>query len=855
MPNKEIDILDQITHINAAIDYEIKHMYINAVGNSATFAKFIKKSATEALRVYKHSTKWAAIKALIGRYEFVDVTTRIGLVKQIREILAELEDFYSGVSENQGIDLNSGHSSDTSLEDKSKPFLDLPKITKAEKPSKPVDPNLDISELDVRFIKGVGPAFAEKLNRLDISTCEDLLHYLPRKHISYADKVLIKDLELDQDVTIIGEILKVSAFKSPRKSLVIITIVIADPTGKVKINKFLKGSSTHTFLRQFKGQYPEGAQVLCSGTVKADKYGKQKQISNPVLEVVSGDFAEGRDNIHTARIVPIYPLTEGVSLMQLRKVMHNALEAYEPNFKEFLPQYVLEEYDLMSYQEALKEIHFPSSLESKDKASERLIFNEFFLMQLRFMQKRREVKKEEKSIQFNCFEDGLVDRFLTQLPFTLTGAQQRTFYSEVLPDLVSKFPMHRLLQGDVGSGKTVVAFMTLLIAVDNGYQSALMVPTEILAEQHYRSFKAWAEMIRETGEGLGINVALLTGKMRVREKREVLQGLANGQTNIVVGTHALIQDLVEFDNLGMVIIDEQHRFGVKQRDILMKKGKDGDSKNVERLFMTATPIPRTLALTMHGDLDVSEIDELPPGRSPVLTSVVKRKSEAFKVISDEVAKGRQAYIVFPLIDESESLSAKAATAEYQKLTKDIFPELKIGLMHGRLPDDEKEQVMKDFREAKLDILVSTTVIEVGVDVPNATVMMIESAERFGLAQLHQLRGRVGRGSNQSYCLLCSSSKTEQSMQRLGIMTKTNNGFIVAQEDMKLRGAGDFLGTRQSGLPDFALASLADHEEMLMMARKCARELIAEDPSFEKDEHNGLKQKLKKTAYKVVLSGG
>ncbi len=880
MQQKEQNILDKIAQINSAIEYEVAHMYINAVGRKASFDKFIKNEAQSALRIYKHSTKWAAIKALISRYDYVDLTTRISIIRQIREILIELRDFYSD-NPNELTKMDASKFNDAEINQNTVKPLSYKKAKPKEEPV--FDPNLDISEMDIRFVKGVGPALADKLNMLGINTCENLLHHLPRKHISYEDRVLISEMELEQDVTILGEIHKVSAFKSPKKSLVILTIIIKDTSGKVKITKFLRGNSTHIFLKQFKGQYPEGAQVLCSGTVKKDKYSKQPVISNPVIEVISGDFTEGRDNVHTGRIVPIYPLTEGLSLMQLRKIIYGALDLYKKNLKEFLPESLIKEYELMPYAEAIREVHFPTSMEKKDKATERLIFNEFFLMQLRFAKKRSEIKREEKNIEFNCFDNGLVDRFISLLPFKLTYAQERVFFSEILPDLVSKYPMHRLLQGDVGCGKTVVAFLTLLIAVDNGFQGAIMAPTEILAEQHLRSFSAWADALREYDiekanpkqgildfeksikekielkhkpqilEGLGMKVALLTGKMRVKEKREVLQGLANGQINIVIGTHALIQDGVDFNNLGLVIIDEQHRFGVKQRDVLVKKGKDGDEKNVERLFMTATPIPRTLALSMHGDLDVSEIDELPPGRSPAITSIVKRKSDAYTLIRNEVAKGRQAYIVFPLIDESETLSAKAATVEFDRLKKEVFEDFTMGLMHGRLDPDVKEKVMEDFREAKIDILVSTTVIEVGVDVPNATVMMIESAERFGLAQLHQLRGRVGRGQHQSYCLLASASKTDTAMARLNVLTATNNGFVLAQEDMKLRGAGDFLGLRQSGLPDFAIASIVEHEEMLVVARNAARNYMALDPDLNQSEI--LSKKIANTSNLAHLAGG
>ena len=833
----ERDLLNKVIQLKAAIEYEKSLMYINALGNSTSFSEFIIKESKAALKVFKHSTKWASIKALISRYEFVDVSTRINLLKKISETLVELEEFYL-------------RALGELPQEKSEKFIGQSLKKKIKEETIEVE---NISDFDLRYVKGIGPVLATKLGEIGVNNVEDLLNYLPRKHVSYKDKVLIKDLMLDQDVTILGEVDKVTAFKLPKKDLVVITIVIKDPTGKVKVTKFLKAKSTHIILSQFKKQYPIGAQVLCAGTIKEDKYSKGYQVSNPVLEVIADDFIEGRDNIHTGRIVPIYPLTEGLSLMQLRKIIYNAINLYSSNLKDFVPQEVLMKHGLMGYREALQEIHFPQSEEAKDKASARLIFNEFFLMQLRFAQRRHHVKQQKKNIEFNCFENGLVDKFIASLPFELTYAQQRVFFSELLPDMVSESPMHRLIQGDVGCGKTVVAFLALLIAVDSGFQTAIMAPTEILAEQHYRSFQEWVAQLSQHGEGLGMKIGLLTGRMRAKPKRETLQGLANGEIKIVVGTHALIQEGVEFENLGLVIIDEQHRFGVKQRDVLTKKGKDGGAKSVERLFMSATPIPRTLALSMHGDLDVSEIDEMPQGRLPVKTEIVRKKSDAYKKIREEINQGHQAYVVFPLIDESESLSAKAATVEFEKLKEKIFPDLRIGLMHGKLPDDEKENIMSEFRKGNLDILVSTTVIEVGVDVPNSTVMLIESAERFGLAQLHQLRGRVGRGKDQAYCLLSSNSSSPLNQTRLNILTNTSNGFVVALEDMKLRGAGDFLGTRQSGLPDFALANISEHEEMLTFARNSAMELIEKDPELK--QYGLLRKRLENSPYAGLLAAG
>jgi ATP-dependent DNA helicase RecG len=495
------------------------------------------------------------------------------------------------------------------------------------------------------------------------------------------------------------------------------------------------------------------------------------------------------------------------------------------------------------------------------------------------MQLRHEHKQKHKGIQFNCFENGLVDKFLDRLPFKLTHAQERVFYNEILPDMVTNQPMHRLLQGDVGSGKTIVAFLAMLTAISDNYQSAIMVPTEILAEQHYHKFCDWINMMEEN---LKIRAGLLIGKQKTAERREVLAGIKNGTINLIVGTHALIQESVEYKRLGLIIIDEQHRFGVKQRELLAKKALTSDnydsqlaivasdevadkqdtdrhpdyqhlSPTVEKLFMTATPIPRTLALAMHGDLDMSEIDEMPAGRKPIITKIVRRKSEAHELIREEIIKGNQAYIVFPLIDESETLSAKAATVEYEKLKENTFRDFNVGLIHGKLKDDQKEEVMKKFRDKEINILVSTTVIEVGVDVPSATVILIESAERFGLAQLHQLRGRVGRNDKQSYCLLSSGSNSETTQERLRVLERTNNGFILAQEDLKIRGAGDLTGLKQSGVPENALQGLLNQEDILQLARKSAQSLIKIDPDL--STYPLLKKKLDQSSYSEHYDAG
>lgn len=856
--------LEIIAKLKAGIEFEMEHQYINAIGRSGDFTSFIRKQARDALKIYKNSSKWEMIYTIMERYPYLDIATRMNIVKKILNSLSELKDFYI-------------------QEEIDKEGIKDAQSKKASTEIVPADPSIDISTMDVKFVKGVGPRLGEKFKTLGIETTEDLLNYLPRDHISYSEVTPIKELEVDDDASILGFIHKVTAFKSPRKNLVILTIIIRDNSGQLKINKYFKGNSTHFYLKQYKGQYPEGSHVLAVGKVQIDKFSKQKTLNNAVIEVISEDFTESERNnqIHTAKIVPIYPLTEGLSLMILRKLIYFSLKTYKDNLKEFIPEGIREKNNLISYQDALEQIHFPTEFEMKNKAAMRLLFNDFFLMQLSFMQIRKKHKNKHKGIRFNCFENGLVDKFINSLPFELTGAQQRAFYNEILPDMVSSTPMHRLLQGDVGSGKTIVAFLSLLVAVADGYQGAIMVPTEILAEQHYKKF---CDYVDKMEANLEVRVGLLVGKQRVKEKREVLSKLKNGTINIVVGTHALIQESVEFSKLGLVVIDEQHRFGVKQREKLAQKAvvneynsqlqlndrineydreidqnmiKDTENKSndvtVEKLFMTATPIPRTLALAMHGDLDMTEVDEMPAGRKPIITEVVKRKTDAHKLIKQELDKGHQAYIVFPLIDESEALSAKAATTEFEKLRKTTFKDYSVGLIHGKMKDSEKEAVMQAFRHEDINILVSTTVIEVGVDVPKATVIVIESAERFGLAQLHQLRGRVGRNDLQSYCLLSSSSNTETAMTRLGIMTKTNNGFILAQEDLKIRGAGDIAGLRQSGIPESTLQGLIDQEDILVAARESARSLIEISPDLE--DYPILKKRLDQARFTPNLNAG
>jgi len=682
----------------------------------------------------------------------------------------------------------------------------------------------DPEEVNVQFLKGVGPKLAAILSKMGIVTVSELLRHYPRRHLDFQNRLLIRDLEENQEVSIFGFIRTVNAFQSRNRNVSVLTVTISDNTGIITITKFVGGKSNKYLLDRLKEQYPKGAQVLASGIVERDQFKGKLALKNSeveILSMVSDGEEDQHTSIHAGRLVPVYPLTEGLSLRYLRTIMYNALESYAPQITDPLPVELREALGLMELTEALRGIHFPDKVDQKDEARRRLVFDELFAIQLQLAHRRYKFDNQHENVlALKCSEAGMVTDLLNSLPFKLTGAQERVF-GEISRDLASSKPMHRLVQGDVGSGKTVVALLACLIAIENGFQAAMMAPTEILAEQHFRQFQRLLTP-------LGLRCALVLGKHGVKERRLVRQEILTGQVHIAVGTHALLEDDVEFQNLGLIVIDEQHRFGVKQRARLKAK-----SLSPELLTMTATPIPRTLAMTMHGDLDVSEIDELPPGRKPVKTRVGKpsQRDDLWNFILKEIEKGRQVYVVYPLIDESETLAAKAATKEFERLVED-FPNLKFGLMHGKLKPVDKDEVMEKFRKQEYQVLVSTTVIEVGVDVPNASVMVIENADRFGLSQLHQLRGRVGRGADQSYCFLISDSKSPTTQERLEIMTLTNDGFVIAEKDLELRGPGEFLGYRQSGLPDLVLADLVKDARILEEARNTAIAVVKADPELE-----------------------
>jgi len=667
-------------------------------------------------------------------------------------------------------------------------------------------------------LNGIGPKQGERLAKLGLVTVQDLLYYYPRDHIDYARQIEIRDLTVGETVTLVATVKRCNCFTSPRnKKLTILEVTVKDRSGQIKLSRFFAGNryTNRGWQAQQKRLYPPGAVVAASGLVKKSKYGLT--LDNPDIELLDHS-GSSIDSLTVGRVVPVYPLTEGVGADLVRRAVVAALPAAQ-QLKDPLPKALCVPEGLMTLKDAIANIHFPQDSSALDAARHRLIFDEFFYLQLGLL-KRRQQRRQEQASAVLAPTGQLIDHFYQLLPFSLTGAQHRTI-NDILTDLQQPTPMNRLIQGDVGSGKTVVAVVALLAAIQSGYQTALMAPTEVLAEQHYRKIVGWFNLLH-------LPVELLTGSTKTSKRRQIHTQLDTGELRLLVGTHALIQDSVNFQRLGLVVIDEQHRFGVQQRARLQQKGQ---CPHV--LTMTATPIPRTLSLTLHGDLDVSQIDELPPGRQSIQTTIMsgRERTHAYDLIRRQIAQDRQCYIVLPLVEESEKLDLRSAVEEHQRLQDVIFPEFQVGLLHGRMTAGEKDDAIDQFRDRQTQVLVSTTVVEVGVDVPNATVMLIENAERFGLSQLHQLRGRVGRGADKSYCLLMSNSKTEAARQRLKVLEQSQDGFFIAEMDMKLRGPGAVLGTRQSGLPDFALANLVDDQEVLTVARVAAESAIAEDATL------------------------
>jgi ATP-dependent DNA helicase RecG len=684
-------------------------------------------------------------------------------------------------------------------------------------------------ETEVQYVKGVGTKLAQVLSKLNIYTLGDLLFHLPRRYEDRRQFRKIAHARAGDAVTVSGKLVTVDNVKV--RNLTLTKAYLDDGSGVLELVWYNQPYMKDTLNKL------RNSQIVAYGIIKESPYGLQME--TPEWE----DLPDGADPdslLSVNRIVPIYPLTEGIRQKRMRQIIWNAVQ-YAHLAPEILPRSVRERLGLMPIQQAIAQIHFPDSEQAIDPARQRLVFEEFFLMQLGVgMQRQR--TRQERGIAMRIDADRLNEMLHRLVPFDLTNAQKRVI-REIWSDMAQPHPMNRLLQGDVGSGKTIVAAAAILAAVDNQYQAAIMAPTEILAEQHYIN-------LHRLFHPLGISVELLVGRLSNKQRQQARERIATGRGMVAVGTHALIQEGVSFARLGLAIIDEQHRFGVLQRAALRDKGV-----MPHVLVMTATPIPRTLTLTLYGELDVSIIDELPPGRKPVRThwKTPEERLKVYEGVRKLVEQGRQAYVICPLIDESDKLQVRAAEQMAEHLQKDVFPDLRVGLLHGRMKPAEKEAVMDAFRAGELDILVSTTVIEVGVDVPNAAAIVIEDADRFGLAQLHQLRGRVGRSEHQSYCVLIANPKSDDGQRRMDIMTRTNNGFLIAEEDLRIRGPGEIYGTRQSGMPSFRVADLVKDMRLLEVARQEAFHLLESDPDLSRPEHAALLEAVDRFRHRFAIA--
>ena len=669
----------------------------------------------------------------------------------------------------------------------------------------------------VSSLKGVGETRAEQLERIGATTVGDLLYLFPHRYDDYSQMKPISRLQPTEVVSVIGMLERVKAIPMKRGKRV--EAFLDDGSGHLRLNWFNQPWMEH--------QLEAGQAVVVSG--KIEQYLGRLVLNNPDLEAVDND------SLHTGRIVPIYPLTKGMGARTMRNLMKDVVDAWTPYLPDHLPVDVRDRADLMDYGDAVGQAHFPDSLEDLQDARHRLAFDELFIYQMGMLQQRH-IWQSRTGTPLRVGDDWL-QSLIAGLPYQLTGAQQHAL-EDIRHDMATDLPMNRLLQGDVGSGKTVIAAVAIGMAIENGVQAALMAPTSILAEQHAESL---SQLLVNSPVGDSFNLALLTGSVSDSERQDIYNGLATGDINIVIGTHALIQDNVAFQNLGLAIIDEQHRFGVAQRGTLRDKAAEG---NPHLLVMTATPIPRTLALTLHADLDLTVMDEMPPGREPVKTRVIqpKERERAYAYIRSQIEQRNQAYIVYALIEESEKIAASGAVDAFERLSENVFPDLQLGLLHGRMSAYEKESVMAAFYAGEIDVLVSTTVIEVGIDVPNATVMMVEDANRFGLAQLHQLRGRVGRGGNEGYCILVADQPFLDHDPRLSALEETTDGFKLAEIDWELRGAGDLLGQRQSGFGVTTFANLMD-PKLVESVQQQAWRIYESDPVLQLPEHAELRNRV------------
>lgn len=777
-----------INRLQQALTVEAEHGFSNLQGKQFLFADFLQSNLNLVEETQKVAVKYT-------EYSEYSLSQRQNLVAETRRILYDI---------------------------RRRELEQVSPIAKTKKPrTEPLKPSSKSPltlETALSQLDGLG-RIAEKLTKLDLHTVQDVLHYYPRDHVDYAHQVAIKDLEDGSTVTIVGTIQKFTCFTSPKNpNLTIVEILLRDRTGKIKLNRFWMGKryANRGWQEQQKRLYPENSLAAASGVVKKGKFGLT--LDGFELEILesSSDRIESET---IGRVVPIYPLTEGISPELIRKVVIQCLPL-AAKIEDTMPPKLRQDYQLVDLAQAIASIHYPEDGEKLIRAVIRLTFDKFFYRRLVSLYRRN----QQKGTSF-VPQSKLIEKLETILPFTLTNAQKRVV-AEIRADLQKTTPMNRLVQGDVGSGKTIVAIYSILAAIESGFQTALMAPTEVLSEQHYRKIVEWFMQLH-------LPVELLTGSTKASKRKGILRQLATGELPLLIGTHALIQDGVNFQRLGLVVIDEQHRFGRDQRSRLLQKGEDPHV-----LIMTATPIPRTLYLT-NSEIEVSIIDELPPGRKPIQTNLLKpaQRKDAYELIRREIAQGRQAYIVFPLVEESEKMEdIKAAIQEKETLQEKIFPNFQVGLLHGQMSSANKDLAIQEFRALKTQILVATTVIEVGVDIPNASVMLIEHSDRFGLAQLHQLRGRVGRGASQSYCLLISNSKSESAIARLQVLEQSQDGFFIAERDFQIRGKGKDEGTEQSGHAGFAiedrLSDEAARQEVFQIARQAAERVMAKDPSLD-----------------------
>ena len=787
-------IKDWIRPLQKALTLESENRFTNLLGKKQHFNDYLNKSLSnlDNLKLTNEFIKlFGEFSIKYSEYNDLDINQRKRLVIDTRKGLLKL---------GKSIDLNYSNKNTDSY------F------------SKVIDSNLSLNS-DISLIKSIGKINKNKLNELGIYNIKDIINYFPRTYLDYTNRVKIINLKPDNLYTCIATIKKFYIYKSPNNSnLSIMNIVIFDETSSIKVTKFFLGKRfrSYSFFSSQKSLYIPGTKLAISGKVKLSEYGKN--FVDPQIEILNTN--EESFNF-SGKIMPLYSLSESFSNLSFIKLIKKVI-IYSKQYPDLLNQKQLNSLSLVSKSDSLINIHLPINQNALIESKKRLVFDELFLLQMKFLLRKRKNNKK-LTIQKSIKKNFLLKDFLNKVPFQLTKSQEKVL-DEIKSDLSDLTPMSRLLQGDVGSGKTIIAIASLLIELEKDQQGALMVPTEVLASQHYKNLIQFLNPLL-------VSVELLTGNTPQKKRKEILTNLKNGMVDILVGTHALFEDKVVFNSLGMVVIDEQHRFGVTQRNRLLNKGD-----NTNLLSMTATPIPRTLALSLYGDLDISQITELPPGRVPITTKIISEEelNILFKRVENEIDNGKQAYVILPLIEDSEKMNLSSAKKIFKYLSEEIFLKNKVGLLHGKLNSEEKNNVINSFVNNEVNILVSTTVIEVGIDVPNASIMIIYNSERFGLSQLHQLRGRVGRGSHKSFCYLVTSENNGLENKRLSVLEKSNDGFYIAEKDLELRGPGQLLGYKQSGLPDFVLDNLPNNKVLIEKAREEAQRVINEDPDLKKN---------------------